>query len=136
MRIKQTRWVALMIQLGEFVGGVVAYTNYLYPARWGWINYNLLHWELVVEIFDKTCHPDFPILLQKILSYIYPYQKLEAILLFNQNAKPFVWNILILEQCIMVCKHFYLPNHENNWIFLPSSVQTGNLSWNLTLTGK
>jgi len=39
-----------MIQLeqqqhGEFVGGwvVVAYTNYLYPARWGWINmfYNI-----------------------------------------------------------------------------------------------
>ena len=46
-----TRWVALMIQLeqqqhGEFVvgwwwgggGGGVADTNYLYPARWGWIN--------------------------------------------------------------------------------------------------
>ena len=38
----KTRWVALMIQLeqqqhGEFVcGGVVADTNYLYPARWGW----------------------------------------------------------------------------------------------------
>ena len=39
-----------MIQLGKFVGGgggvggwgvgeVVADTNYLYPARWGWINY-------------------------------------------------------------------------------------------------
>ena len=33
-----------MIQLGKFVGevgevgGVVADTNYLYPARWGWIN--------------------------------------------------------------------------------------------------
>ena len=29
-----------MIQLGKFVGGgggVVADTNYLYPARWGWI---------------------------------------------------------------------------------------------------
>ena len=47
-----TRWVALMIQLeqqqhGEFVGGVVgvggwvvAYTNYLYPAHWDWINLN------------------------------------------------------------------------------------------------
>ena len=35
-----TRWVALMIQLGKFVGGGggVADTNYLYPARWGWIN--------------------------------------------------------------------------------------------------
>ena len=37
-----TRWVALMIQLGKFMGGggggVVADTNYLYPARWGWIN--------------------------------------------------------------------------------------------------
>ena len=37
-----TRWVALMIQLGKFVGGVggcwVADTNYLYPARSGWIN--------------------------------------------------------------------------------------------------
>ena len=35
-----TRWVTLMIQLGKFVGGwvVVADTNYLYPARWGWIN--------------------------------------------------------------------------------------------------
>ena len=35
-----TRWVALMIQLGKFVGGlggwgwVVADINYLYPARW------------------------------------------------------------------------------------------------------
>ena len=28
-----------MIQLGKFVGGGgVADTNYLYPARWGWIN--------------------------------------------------------------------------------------------------
>jgi len=27
-----------MIQLGKFEGGgVVAETNYLYPARWGWI---------------------------------------------------------------------------------------------------
>ena len=42
-----TRWAALMIQLGKFVGGGVvgwwrggvADTNYLYPARWGWINY-------------------------------------------------------------------------------------------------
>ena len=35
-----TIWVALMIQLGKFVGGGgVADTNYLYPARWGWINY-------------------------------------------------------------------------------------------------
>ena len=44
-----TRWVALMIQLEqqqhkEFVcGRVVADTNYLYPARWGWIkNYFVL----------------------------------------------------------------------------------------------
>ena len=50
-KLKITRWVALMIQLDvrmrtpraqEFVvvGGVgwVAVTNYLYPARWGWIN--------------------------------------------------------------------------------------------------
>ena len=32
---------ALMIQLGKvcgLVGGGVADTNYLYPARWGWIN--------------------------------------------------------------------------------------------------
>ena len=41
-RTKYTRWVALMIQLEqqqhrEFVCGVVADTNYLYPARWGWI---------------------------------------------------------------------------------------------------
>ena len=38
----KTRWVALMIQLEKFVGGGgvggVADTNYLYPARWGWIN--------------------------------------------------------------------------------------------------
>ena len=32
------RWVALMIQLEKCVGGGVAYTKYLYPARWGWIN--------------------------------------------------------------------------------------------------
>ena len=47
-----TRWVALMIQFeqqqhGEFVvgwvgwGGWVADTNYLYPARCGWINSSL-----------------------------------------------------------------------------------------------
>ena len=38
--LNTTRWVALMIQLGrKFVGGWggVADTNYLYPARWGWI---------------------------------------------------------------------------------------------------
>ena len=50
-KIVKTRWVALMIQLeqqqhGEFVGGVVGWwwvadTNYLYPARWGWINSSL-----------------------------------------------------------------------------------------------
>jgi len=48
VKVDKTRWVALMIQLeqqqhGEFVcggwwGGWVADTNYLYPARWGWIN--------------------------------------------------------------------------------------------------
>ena len=49
-----TRWVAVMIQLDvhvriprarKFVGGWwwwVADTNYLYPARWGWINYTPL----------------------------------------------------------------------------------------------
>ena len=49
-----TRWVALMIQLeqqqhGEFVGGGggVAYTNYLYPARWGWIK-NLFHFNYLL----------------------------------------------------------------------------------------
>ena len=31
-----------MIQLEKFVGGGVADTNYLYPARWGWININYL----------------------------------------------------------------------------------------------
>ena len=36
-KILITGWVALMIQLGKFVGGGVADTNYLYPARWGWI---------------------------------------------------------------------------------------------------
>ena len=31
-----------MIQLGKFEGGgVVDDTNYLYPARWGWINEDL-----------------------------------------------------------------------------------------------
>ena len=33
-----------MIQFEKFVGGgggVVADTNYLYPARWGWINSSL-----------------------------------------------------------------------------------------------
>ena len=41
---ESTRWVALMIQLGKFVDGVggwLADTNYLYPARWGWINKNI-----------------------------------------------------------------------------------------------
>ena len=42
-----TRLVALMIHLGKFVGGVggvggLADTNYLYPARWGWINYKII----------------------------------------------------------------------------------------------
>ena len=39
-KIRITRWVALMIQLGKFFGGVgwVSDTNYLYSARWGWIN--------------------------------------------------------------------------------------------------
>ena len=34
-----------MIQLEKFEGGeLVADTNYLYPARWGWINeFSLLH---------------------------------------------------------------------------------------------
>ena len=49
MQYEVTRWVALMIQLGKFVGWVwvwggvvgVADTNYLYPARWGWINSSL-----------------------------------------------------------------------------------------------
>ena len=45
--LKKTRWVALMFQLeqqqhGKFVvvgwWWWVADTNYLYPARWGWIN--------------------------------------------------------------------------------------------------
>ena len=40
-RFGSTRWAALMIQLGKFVGGGVADTNYLYPARWGWIKYNI-----------------------------------------------------------------------------------------------
>ena len=44
-----TRWVALMIQLGKFVGGwvvgwwgEVADTIYLYPDHWGWINKNTI----------------------------------------------------------------------------------------------
>ena len=55
-RLENTRWVVLMIQLGKFVGGgglvgcwwagwggFVVDTNYLYPARWGWIKNKCLH---------------------------------------------------------------------------------------------
>ena len=41
IKLIKINWVALMIQLGKFVGGgggVVADTNYLYTAHWGWIN--------------------------------------------------------------------------------------------------
>ena len=58
-----TRWVASMILLGKFVGGGVvdggADTNYLYPARWGWINsslglYQYFHANTIVRNFhDK-----------------------------------------------------------------------------------
>ena len=39
----RTRWVALMIQLGRFVGGVVGWLvggwhQLPFPAHWGWIN--------------------------------------------------------------------------------------------------
>ena len=48
VKLGTTRWVALMIQLGKFVGGgsggVVADTNYLYPARWGWIKNNNMNY--------------------------------------------------------------------------------------------
>ena len=50
-----TRKVALMIQLGKFVGGggVVADTNYLYPARWGWINIFILC-ETILQVGHKV----------------------------------------------------------------------------------
>ena len=42
-----------MIQLGKFVGGGVADNNYLYPARWGWINISLfLTLIFIYAIFD------------------------------------------------------------------------------------
>ena len=57
VKLGTTRWVALMIQLGKFVGGgsggVVADTNYLYPARWGWINIKIVY--SLHKIYQRCC---------------------------------------------------------------------------------
>ena len=65
-----TRWVALMIQLEKFVccGGVVAYTNYLYPARWGWIkNFKKakLYKRQVMNLIDKFTAESVTSIVQK-----------------------------------------------------------------------
>ena len=67
---------------GGWVGGVVAYINYLYPARWGWINM-LKYTPILVSICQNvqtkvnikvfTCY----ISLQKIIHK--PYSSEEKI---------------------------------------------------------
>ena len=51
-----------MIQLGKFVGGwgVVADTNYLYPARWGWINKYMTNAMRFVITFESGRLPLLP----------------------------------------------------------------------------
>ena len=58
-----------MIQLGKFVGGgggVVSDTNYLYPARWGWIKNANGNKESEYKAFKK----DFPRTLSNPTHYI------------------------------------------------------------------
>ena len=66
---KSTRWVALRIQLGKFVGGGVADNNYLYPARWGWINI-LFQFTLLVLQRPKYWQSVYPTYYLLVLSNV------------------------------------------------------------------